>query len=63
MKTSGEVRLYIDFRNINKLLPQIDMIIYSIVGYEFLSFIDGLLGYNHIRINLDDMHKISFYTP
>ena len=69
-KPIGEIRVCIDFRDLNKACPKddfpfsnIDMIIDSLVVYEMLSFMDGFLGYNQIRIKESDQHKITFQTP
>jgi len=45
-------------------LPNIDMIMDSIVGHDTLSFMDRFSRYNNqILINLADQHKIAFTTP
>ena len=55
-KPTCEIRVCINFRDLNKAcskddfpLPNIDMIIDSLAGYEMLSFMDGFLGYNQIK--------------
>jgi len=60
-KPIGEIRVCIDFRDLNKAclkdnfpLPNIDMIIDTLAGYEMLSFMDGFLGYNQIKIKKSD---------
>ena len=52
-KPIGEIRVCTDFRDLNKPypkddfpLPNIDMIIDSLAGYEMLSFMNGFSGYN-----------------
>ena len=69
-KHTGEIRVCTDFRDLNKAcskddfpLPNIDMIIDNLEGYEMLSFMDGFLGYNQIKIKESDQHKIAFRTP
>ena len=69
-KPTGEIRVCTDFRDLNKAcpkddfpLPNIDMIIDSLAGYEMLSFMDGFSGYNQIRIKESDQHKTAFRTP
>ena len=69
-KPIGEIRVCIDFKDLNKAclkngfsLPNIDMIIDILVGYKMLSFMDGFLGYNQIRIKESDQHKTNFRTP
>ena len=56
-KPTGEIKVCTNFRDLNKAcpkddfpLPNIDMIIDSLVGYEMLSFMDGFSGYNQIKI-------------
>lgn len=52
-KPLGDIRIYTDFRDLNKAcpkddfpLPNIDMIIDLTVGHEILSLMDGFSGYN-----------------
>ena len=52
-KKDGKVRMYVDFRDLNKagpkddfLLPHIDILVDNIVGHALLSFMDGFSGYN-----------------
>ena len=54
-KKSGEIRLCIDFRNLNKVsmkdnypLPKMDQILQQVVGAERISMLDGFSGYNQI---------------
>ena len=60
-KPIGKIRVCIDFKDLSKAcpkddfpLPNIDMIIDSLAGYEMLSFVDGFLGYNQIKIKESD---------
>ena len=62
-KPTGEIKVCINFRYLNKSCPKddfplsnIDMIIDSLAGYEMLSFKDGFLGYNQIKIKESDQH-------
>lgn len=41
----------------------IDQVIDACASHEVLSFMDGLLGYNQIRIHQQDQYKIAFTTP
>ena len=66
----GEIRVCTNFRDLNKAcmkddfsLPNIDMIIDSLASYEMLSFMDGFLRYNQIKIKESDQYKIAFRTP
>jgi hypothetical protein len=52
-KKSGEIRLCVDFRNLNKSslkdnypLPKMDHILEKVVGANGMSMIDGFFGYN-----------------
>lgn len=51
-KPSDDIRLFIDFRDLNKAcpkddfpLPNIDMIVYLIAAHEMFSLMDIFLGY------------------
>ena len=57
-KKSGEIRLCIDFRNLNKsslkdnyLLPKMDHVLERVVGANRISMIDSFSGYNQIAMN------------
>jgi hypothetical protein len=69
-KKIGEIRLCIDFRNLNVSfensnypLPNIEHLLQRITWSTMMSFLDGFLGYNQVWVNEDDRHKISFTTP
>ena len=69
-KKNGEIRICIDFRNLNKAslkdnypLPKMDTILQNIVGSQIMSMLDGFSGYNHILVHPDDQEKTSFTTP
>ena len=60
----------VDFRDLNKASPKDDfplshiyILVDNIVGHALLSFMDGFLEYNKIKIALEDMEKTSFITP
>ena len=70
IKKNGQVRICIDFRDLNWAcpkddfpLPHIDLLIDNTAGYEMLSFMDKFSGYNQIRLVEEDRDKISFTTP
>lgn len=70
MKKNGEIRLYIDFRNLNKVslkdnyhLPKMDYILQKVVGSQRISMLDGFSCYNHILVHPDDQEKTTFTTP
>jgi hypothetical protein len=69
-KKSGEIRLCVDFRNLNKSslkdnypLPKMDHILEKVVGANRMSMIDEFSGYNQIVVNEHDKEKIAFTTP
>jgi ribonuclease HI len=69
-KKNGEIRLYVDFRNLNKCsrkdnysLPKMEHILQKVSGSKVMSFIDGFSGYNQIAIHPDSREKTSFTTP
>ena len=56
-KKNGEIRLCIDFKNLNKVslkdnypLPKMDQILQRVVGSERLSTFDGFFGYNQVKV-------------
>jgi hypothetical protein len=69
-KNSGEIRLCVDFRNLNKSslkdnypLPKMDHMLERVVGESTMSMIDGFSGYNQIAMNEQDKEKTTFTTP
>jgi hypothetical protein len=69
-KKTGEMRLYIDFRNLNKVslkdkcpLPKMDHILQKVVGSSRISLLDGFSGYNQVLVHPYDQEKIAFTTP
>ena len=68
IKKNGQVRIYINFRDLNRAcpkddfpLPHIDLLIDNTVVYEILSFMDDFLGYNQIRLAEEDQDKNFFH--
>ena len=56
-KKTWEIRLCVDFRNINKVslkdnypLPKMDHILQRVVGSSRISLLDGFSGYNQILV-------------
>ena len=52
-KNNGEIRLCVDFRNLNRSslndnypLPKIEQVLQQVVGAQRISMVDGFLGYN-----------------
>jgi hypothetical protein len=69
-KKTGEIRLCIDFRNLNKVslkdnypLPKMDHILQKVVGASRISLLDGFSGYNQVLVHPEDQEKITFTTP
>jgi len=53
MKKNGEIRLYVDFRNLNKAslkdkypLPKMDQLLQQVSGANRVSMLDGFSSYN-----------------
>jgi hypothetical protein len=69
-KKNGEIRLCVDFRNLNKSslkdnyhLPKMDHVLEKVVGATRMSMIDGFSGYNQIVFCEPDREKATFTTP
>jgi hypothetical protein len=68
-KKSGERRLCVDFKNLNRSslkdnypLPKMDHVLEKVFGANKMSMIDGFSGYNQIVVHEDDKEKIAFTT-
>ena len=66
-KKDGKVRMCVDFRYLNKAchkndfpLPHIDVLVDNTTRSSFMSFMDGFLGYNQIKMAPKDMIKTTF---
>ena len=66
-KKDGKVRMCMDFRDLNNacpkddfLLPHIDVLVDNTVGSALMSFMDGFLRYNQIKMAPKDMTKTTF---
>ena len=66
-KKDGKVRMCVDFRDLNKacpkddfLFPHIDVLVDNMAGNALMSFMDGFLRYNQIKMALRDMTKTTF---
>ena len=69
-KKDGQIRICVDFRDLNKAcpkdefpLPNVDILEDAVAGHERFSFMDGYSGYNQISMDLADASKIAFKTP
>jgi len=68
-KKDGKVCLCVDYKDLNRAnmkdnfpLPHIDTLIDNIVTNMLFSFMDGLLGYNQIKMAEEDKAKTAFTT-
>eukprot|EP00253_Pinus_taeda_P034642 PITA_34642 len=68
-KKSGDIRICINFRNLNKAclkdnfpLPPMEQILQAVAGSELMSFLDGFSGYNQVLVHPDDQLKTTFQT-
>ena len=66
-KNDGKVRMCVDFRDLNKAcpkddfpLPHIDVLMDNTTDSTLMSFMDGFLGYNQIKMALKDVTKTTF---
>jgi hypothetical protein len=69
-KKNGEIRLCVDFRNLNRSslkdnypLPRMKHILQRVTGASKMSLIDGFSGYNQISIMPEDRERTAFTTP
>ncbi|KAL0374253.1 UNVERIFIED_CONTAM: Transposon Tf2-12 polyprotein [Sesamum radiatum] len=69
-KKNGQIRICVDFQELNKAcpkddfpLPIIELMVDATTGHEALSFMDGSSGYNQIRMSPKDEECMAFRTP
>jgi hypothetical protein len=69
-KKGGSIRVYVDYRDINKACPKdnfptpfVDQIVDDCAGSEIFSLMDEFSGYNQINITPEDQHKTDFFCP
>lgn len=69
-KKNGQIRVCVDFRDLNKAcpkdefpLPNIDTLVDATAGCEMLSLADQFSGYNQIPMAKEDAEKTAFRTP
>lgn len=67
IKKNGQVRVYVDFRDLNRACPKDDfpipiteMVVDATTGYGALSFMDGSSGYNQIKMDEQDATDTAF---
>ena len=70
LKKNGKIWVCIDYRDLNRVclkdefpLPITDVMIDNTCGFERMSFMDGFLGYNQIKLCPEDKKHTSFQTP
>jgi transposase InsO family protein len=69
-KKSGELRMVIDYRRLNKLttrsqfpIPNVSDIIDQLHGKTHFTVLDLKSGYHQVRVKEEDRHKTAFVTP
>ena len=69
-KKNEKIRICIDFPDLNVAypkyelpLPIMDVMIDNTCGFDRMSFMDGLSGYNQIKMYLEDEKHTSFRIP
>jgi len=68
-KKNGDIRLCVDFRNLNRaskkdnyLLPSMEQILRRVVGSKMFSLLDGFSGYNQVLVSHSDQLLTAFQT-
>ena len=68
-KKSGEIRLCVDFRNLNRAsdkdnypVPPMEQLLQMVSGSELFSLLDGFSGYNQVLVAEEDRLKTTFRT-
>ena len=68
-KKSGEIRLCVDFRNLNRAsdkdnypVPPMEQISQIVLGSELFSILDGFSGYNQVLVAQEYRLKMMFRT-
>ena len=66
-KTSGEIRICIDFQNLNRaslkdnyMVPYMEQILQSVSRYSLSSLLDGFSGYNQVLVAKEYHLKTTF---
>lgn len=68
IKRKGKLRMYVDFRDLNKAcpnsypFPRIDQLVDATSGHKLLSFMDAYSGYNPIQMVEGDTHHRASYA-
>ena len=68
-KKNGDIRLCVDFRNLNRasnkdgyLVPSMEETLQQVSGLEMFSLLDGFLRYNQVLVTPKDRLKTTFKT-
>jgi hypothetical protein len=68
-KTTGQIRLCIDFHTLNRAsikyhfpLPNMEMILQQVARSRMMSLLDNFSGYNQIKVKMADKYKTTFIT-
>ena len=68
-KKDGKVRMCVHYRDLNREspkddfpLPHIDILVENTIQHTVFSLMDGFSGYNQIKMEPEDMEKITFVT-
>ena len=68
-KNSGEIRLCVDFRNLNHasdkdnyLVPPMEQILQMVLGSKLFCLLNGFSGYNQVLVAEEDRLKTTFRT-
>jgi hypothetical protein len=68
-KKSGEIRLCVDFRNLNRAsekdnypVPPMEQLLQTVSGSDIFSLLDGFSGYNQVLVSEEDRLKTTFRT-
>jgi hypothetical protein len=66
-KKSGEIRLCVDFRNLNRAsekdnypVPPMEQLLQTVSGSNIFSLLDGFSGYNQVLVSEEDRLKTTF---
>jgi hypothetical protein len=69
-KKNGEIRICIDFRNLNLAslkdnypLPSMEHLLQAVTGSGMMSMLDEFFGYNQVSVSKEDKYKTAFTTP
>lgn len=69
-KKNGQIRICIDYRDLNKAcpkddfpLPNAELMVDNTSNHDMFSFMDGSSGYNQMKMDPDDEKHTAFRTP